>query len=443
MYSQFNHRITLSKLSAHFKTRLPSAIRIAQLEFFKRTDQVQPVDTAIGNVSLPMHPAMQERMFNLDVEESPFKDGVVKYTATIGVEECREAFLNVIRASGFSTEGLYAQITDGGSQAMEIMILGCCGPAGTKENPLLVIDAAYANYKLIAQRVGRGVVSVARTFEDNEKFTLPDVDEIEKVIEEHQPAAMVVIPYDNPTGHFCDHDTMVMLAKLCVENNMWIVSDEAYRELHYTDQATSSIWGITEKEVPGITGHRISIDSSSKVWNGCGLRIGALITDNKEFHEKAVAENTASLCPNAIGQYIFGALAHENKEDLQKWFHDQREYYKKLMLEFTRDLKEKLPGIMISSPDASIYSVVDVKKIAKPGFDAKDFVLYCAREGKVDMNGKQMTLLVAPMGGFYNLKEDEDNPGKTQMRIAYVVPPEEMKLVPELFVRLFKQYDSI
>jgi len=432
----------MSKLSAHFQTRMPSAIRLAQIEFSKRTDTVQSIDTAIGNVSLPMHPAMQERMFNLDADKSPFKDGVVKYTATVGTEECREAFLNIIRASGFETEGLYAQITDGGSQAMELMVIGCCGSAGTKETPLLLIDAAYTNYKSMAERLGRGIVSVTRALGEDEKFTLPDVSEIERVIKEHKPGAMVVIPYDNPTGHFYDHKTMVMLAKLCAENNIWMVSDEAYRELHYTDHKTSSIWGLTEEEVPGITGRRISIDSSSKVWNGCGLRIGALITDNKEFHEKAVAENTASLCPNAIGQYIFGALAHESKEDLQKWFHDKREYYKKLMTDFTMDLKQRLPGVMVSSPDASIYSVVDVKKIAKPGFDAKDFVLYCAQKGKVDVDGEPMTLLVSPMSGFYNVKKGEENPGRTQMRIAYVVPPEEMKRVPGLFTALFKEYEA-
>ena len=442
MYSQFNHHIKLSKLSAHFKTRAPSAIRLAQIEFYKRTDQVQAIDTAIGNVSLPMYPAMQERMFNLDKENSPFKNGVVKYTGTVGTEEAREAFLNIIRASGFSTEGLYAQITDGGSQAMELVVVGCCGPAGTEEEPLLLIDAAYTNYKSMAERLGRGIISVTRTFGEDEKFTLPDVDMIKRTIGEHNPGAMVVIPYDNPTGHFCDHKTMVMLAKICVENNMWMISDEAYRELHYTDQETSSIWGISEGEVPGITGRRISIESASKVWNGCGLRIGALITDNKEFHEKSVAENTASLCSNAIGQYIFGALSHENTEQFQKWFHDQRQYYKKLMFEFTKELKNILPGVMVSSPDASIYSVVDVKKIANPGFDAKDFVLYCAQKGKADINGKQMTLLVSPMDGFYNSKPGEENPGKTQMRIAYVVSPEEMKLVPELFVSLFKKYDE-
>jgi len=389
-----------------------------------------------------MHPVMQKRMFELNSPESPFKNGVVKYTETVGTKEARDAFLNIIKASGFEVGGLHAQITDGGSQAMELMVIGCCGPAGTNDEPLLLIDAAYTNYKSMAERLGRGIVSVTRVFGDNEKFTLPDEAEIRKIVQEHRPGAMVVIPYDNPTGHFCDHETMVMLGRICAENNMWMISDEAYRELHYTDQKTSSIWGLAEVEVPGITGRRISIESSSKVWNACGLRIGALITDNKEFHEKSVAENTASLCPNAIGQYIFGSLAHEKAEDLKKWFSDQRGYYKKLMVEFTVDLKQKLPGVMVSSPDASIYSVVDVKKIARPGFDAKDFVLYCAQKGKAAINGRQMTLLVAPMDGFYNPKPGEENPGKTQMRIAYVVSPDEMKLVPELFTTLFKEYET-
>ncbi|MBN2096424.1 aminotransferase class I/II-fold pyridoxal phosphate-dependent enzyme [Candidatus Peregrinibacteria bacterium] len=431
----------MSKLSAHFQTRTPSAIRLAQIEFLKRNDGVTAINTAIGNVSLPMHPVMQERMFHLNAPESPFKNGVVKYTETVGTKEARDAFLNIIKASGFETGGLHVQITDGGSQAMELVVIGCCGPAGTDKEPLLLIDAAYTNYKSMAERLGRGIVSVTRTFGENEKFTLPDENEIRKIVREHRPGAMVVIPYDNPTGHFCDHETMVMLGRICAENQLWMISDEAYRELHYTDQKTSSVWGLTEAEVPGITGRRISIESASKVWNGCGLRIGALVTDNKEFHEKAVAENTASLCPNAIGQYIFGALAHEKAEALGKWFHDQREYYKKLMVEFTAELKKRLQGIMISSPDASIYSVVDVRKIAKPGFDAKDFVLYCARKGNVAVNGKPMTLLVSPMDGFYNPKPGEENPGKTQMRIAYVVPPDEMKLVPELFADLFKEYE--
>jgi len=431
------------EISDHFQKRYPSAIRLAQIEYMKRKDKVGEVNVAIGNVSLPVHPAMNERMFHLNAKDSPFREGVVKYTATVGESETNQAFLNIIASSGFKTEGLYTQITDGGSQAMELVILGVCGPAGSAEKPLLLIDAAYTNYAAIARRLGRKTISVRRILQENGKFTLPDKEQIEKVIEECNPGALVAIPYDNPTGHFYDHETMVLLAELCVKYNMWMISDEAYRELFYIGGKTSSIWGVTDEDVSGIERRRISIETASKVWNACGLRIGSLVTDNREFHEKSVAENTANLCSNAIGQYIFGALAHESHFDLRKWYKKQREYYKPMLSKLFKDFKKLLPDIIVSSPDASIYSVIDVRNIVNPGFNAQGFVMYCALEGKVNLNGKETTLLVAPMAGFYSVQEGEENPGKTQMRIAYVETPERMRLVPLLFNKLLKNYEEL
>lgn len=429
-------------ISKHFKSRKPSAIRLSQIEFMKRTDKVTAVNTAIGNVSLPTHPKMQERMFNLRAADSPLKDGVIKYTTTRGTQEANDAFLNIIASSGFKRDDLFSQITDGGSQAMELICLGLCGPAGSSEMPLLLIDPAYTNYLAMASRVGRKTVTVRRKLLENGSFSLPDMEEIEEVIKNNQPNAMVVIPYDNPCGHFYDLTTMIELAKLCVKYNMWMVSDEAYRELFYALENTSSIWGITNQEVPGIEGRRISIETSSKVWNACGLRIGALVTDNEEFNAKAIAENTANLCSSAIGQYIFGALASESRQDLNKWYQKLRDYYKPMLYSFTREMKERLPGVIVSSPDASIYSVVDVRNIAKPGYDAQDFVMYCARNGKIQVEGNFYTLLVSPMAGFYGVEEGDNNPGKTQMRIAYVPPEEEMKLVPLLFAELHKEFEN-
>ncbi len=428
------------KLSKHFERRQPSAIRLSQIEFMKRNDNVQDINTAIGNVSLPAHPKLQERMFDLKSSDSPFKNGAIKYTSTVGLKETNAAFLNIIASSGFNTDGLYSQITDGGSQAMELLTVGLCGDAGTEDAPLLLIDAAYTNYNAMASRVGRKTVSVTRNLQEDGKFTLPDRAEIEEIINKYKPNAMVVIPYDNPTGHFYDFASMKMLAELCVKYNMWMVSDEAYRELFYTEDKTSSVWGITDADVPGIEGRRVSIETASKVWNACGLRIGAIITDNEALHVKAVAENTANLCSNAIGQYIFGGLAKENHDSLKKWYSQLRNYYKEMMVRLSNDLKQALPGIIVSSPDASIYSVVDVRNLVNSNFDASDFVMYCSKEGKVEINGVYYTLLVSPMAGFYSVEKGEANPGKTQMRIAYVATPEEMKLVPKLFKELFNAY---
>lgn len=479
-------QVYISKL---FESRKPSAIRLAQMEFAKRRDGVGAVNTALGNVSLPMHPAMQERMRRIGEKDSPFAGGVVRYTATVGLEETNKALLNVIAASGFETDDLFSQVTDGGSQAMELVILGCCGPAGSQERPLLLIDAAYTNYAAMASRLGRAMVSVSRRLGKDGKFSLPEMDEIERVMKKYKPGAVLVIPYDNPTGQFFPQVAIDDLARLAVKYGCFLVSDEAYRELYYSNEAkrgvseavglmhgrvremdgsekfmekpgeslkmetlnvgqeiggekvkVSSVWGVAEKKVPGITGKRISIETVSKVWNACGLRIGALVTDNQRFHQAAVAENTASLCSSAIDQWIVGALAHESHEDLQSWFGKQREYYEGMMKQVVGDLRKRVPGLVVSSPDASIYTVVDVREIVDDKFDAMEFVLWCAREGFVKIGGQKLTLLVSPMAGFYSVGFGEENPGRTQMRIAFVVAPEMMALVPELFGGLLAGY---
>jgi len=177
--------------------------------------------------------------------------------------------------------------------------------------------------------------------------------------------------------------------------------------------------------------------------NACGLRIGALITDSKEFHQKAVAENTANLCANAIGQYIVGALLHESKEALHSWFKEQREYYQRIAIALTSDLKNEMPKLIVSMPDASLYTVIDVRNMVGSDFDATEFVMYCAREGHVLVNGVKKTLLVAPMSGFYSGSAGMPNYGKTQMRIAYVESPDVMVEVPRLLSQLLRDFSAL
>ncbi|MDW5299145.1 MAG: aminotransferase class I/II-fold pyridoxal phosphate-dependent enzyme [Sedimentibacter sp.] len=431
-------------LSAHFESRTPSAVRLAQMKYDER--KVKPeavINVGIGNVSLPTNPAMMKRMFALDAPESPFEKGVLRYTSTAGSIETQDAFKNILECEGFDTSKLFVQVTDGGSTGMELLLIGVCGPAGTDEKPLMMIDPAYTNYISFAERVGRKTITVKRHLNEDGKFSLPELDEIEEVIKEHNPGALLVIPYDNPTGQLYDYETLKGLARLCVKYNMWMISDEAYRELYYVEgRELLSIWGITDADVPGIEGRRISVETASKVWNACGLRIGALITDSEEFNNRSVAEYTANLCANAIGQYIFGALAHESKEQIAEWCKSLRDYYQKLIFEVYNGLKKQEPGLIVSSPDATIYSVIDVRNVVKPGFDAIDFVLYCAGEGSVNIDGVETTLLVAPLKGFYDIAKGENNPGSTQFRISFVESPENMAKVPELFVKLLRQYEA-
>ncbi len=428
------------RISDHFERRRPSAIRVAGIRFAQRSDDTRALNVAIGNVSLPMHPAMIRRAHDLGGPESPFAEGVVRYTSTVGLDETRDAFRNILASGGIDTANLHIQITDGGSQAMELVITGCCGPAGSTIRPLLLIDAAYTNYTAFAERLGRATVSVQRSLEPDGHFALPSMEAIAATLERENPGAMLVIPYDNPTGQLYSQESLVDLARLCVEHNVWLITDEAYRELHYSTDETVSVWKISEDEVPGITGRRLGIETSSKVWNACGLRIGALVTDNPEFHQRAVAENTAGLCSNHIGQWIFGALAHESIADLQQWYADQRRYYSAMMTRLSTNLQELLPGVIVSRPDAALYSVVDVRDIAPPDFDALAFVLWCAEEGAAEMDGDPWTLLTAPMAGFYHVPPGAPNPGRTQMRIAFVEEPDRMAKVAPLFAQLFGDY---
>ncbi|OZV10246.1 aminotransferase class I/II [Tissierella sp. P1] len=431
-------------LSAHFESRKPSDVRLAQMKYDER--QVKPeavINVGIGNVSLPTNPAMQKRMFELNSSESPFANGVIRYSGTAGTVEAQNAFKNILKSEGFDTSNLYVQITDGGSSGMELLLLGVCGPAGTDERPLMMIDPAYTNYISFAERIGRKTATIKRHMGEDGKFNLPNMNEVEEMIKANNPGALLVIPYDNPTGQYYTYDILKDLAKLCVKYNMWMVSDEAYRELYYNEEEKLvSIWGLTDADVPGIEGRRISIETASKVWNACGLRIGAVITDNPEFNNRSVAEYTANLCANVIGQYIFGALAHESKESILGWCKQQRDYYKDQIVKVYNGLKEQEPGLIVSSPDASIYSVIDVRNVVKPGFDSIEFVLYCAGQGSVEMDGVETTLLVAPMKGFYDVKNDEENPGKTQFRISFVESPENMDKIPKLFVKLLRQYEA-
>lgn len=434
------------RLSQHAQDRQPSSIRLASILFQERSDGVKALNVAIGNVSLPMHPAMIDRLRAAGQPGQGFADGVVRYSSTVGDAEARQAFLRVIEASGCRVDGLHAQITDGGSQAMELAIVACCGPAGSSEAPLLLIEPAYTNYGSFAARLGRRTVSTRRKLDASGTFELPSMEAMARLIREHRPSVMVVIPFDNPTGQLYSAEQMSQLAQLSVEHDLWFLSDEAYRELHYSNSEAPSIWKLNDSIVNGIEGRRMSIETTSKVWNACGLRIGSLVTDSPELHRACVAEYTANLCANALGQHVFGAIAHEPIEKLREWFGKQREYYGAMLQHFREGMREQLPGAIVSSPDAALYSVVDLRELVDDSFDASDFVCYCAREGAVEIDGGRMTLLTAPMADFYPSAahgpsaSHGPNPGRTQMRIAFVLPPDEMAQVPRLLSELLSAY---
>ena len=425
-------------ISDHYDKREPSSIRKAQILFQSRPDfsSVKVINLAIGNINLPMHPSMLSRLKGIGEPDSPFAKGVVQYTASEGTAECKTAILNSINAelSINVSEDINCVITDGGSQAMELMLLGVAGTSGGE--PIMVIDPLYTNYVEFAKRLSIPMVSLNRNSNADGSFGDLDTVKVRKKISEDNPNGILIIPADNPTGLQMSQNKINEIAKICVEKDIWLVSDEAYRNIYFSGSGPSSIWQISNTDVPGIQGRRISIESVSKVWNACGLRIGALVTDNKNMYQKVRSEYTANLCANAIGQYVFGAIAQMSSNEIIDWYSSQRAYYSKTIIRLINELKEALPGIILSKPGAGIYIVLDFKNITPSDFNASKFIDYCSLNGKVKINSKYYTLLLSPMRGFYNQKSK----GKKQARIALVEQESKMRMVPKILSRLLENY---
>ena len=425
-------------ISEHYKNREPSAIRKAQILFESRDDFsiIDVINLAIGNISLPMHPAMVSRLKNLGSLNSPFSGGVVQYTSSEGTVECKTAIINSINAelSQSISKDVNCVVTDGGSQAMELMLLGVSESKGN--NPIMVIDPLYTNYVELAKRLSKPMVSLERKLKSDGSFGGLDNIKIRKLVDEKNPNGILIIPADNPTGLQMSQNSINDIAKICVEKDIWLISDEAYRNIYFSDNGPSSIWQISKNEVPGIGGKRISIESVSKVWNACGLRIGALVTDNNIMYKKVRSEYTANLCANVIGQYVFGAVAQMSSNEITSWYHSQRTHYSNTINRLIEGLKNELPGIILSSPGAAIYIVLDFNNITPPDFSTSKFIDYCSLNGKIKINGNYYTLLLSPMKGFYRDKSK----GEKQARIALVEPEAKMKIVPVILSRLLEDY---
>ena len=428
------------KISEHYQNREPSSIRKAQILFNAREDKdkINVINLAIGNISLPMHPIMIKALASLHKKESPFREGILKYTPSVGSKNCQKAIIHSIDAEldGKKLDKIKCLITDGGSQAMELMLLGVCGPSSVR--PILFIDPTYTNYIEFCKRLTIPYVIYSRKLKSDGSFTGININKISNIIGDSKPSGIVIITGDNPTGQQISQNEIYKIATICVENDIWLISDEAYRSLYYTKSGQTSVWALNDEDIPGISGRRISIESASKMWNACGLRIGSLVTDNEIFHDKVVSEYTANLCANAIGQFIFSSILKLTKREIRQWFKHQRNYYNSLMIELRKSLIEKIPKLIVSKPESALYFVIDFKMIFDEGFDIEKFIEYCALVGKARIKNNYHTLLLAPMTGFYHNKTD----GITQARIAIVEPENKLRLVPDILSDLIERYSE-
>ena len=287
-------------------------------------------------------------------------------------------------------------ITAGGSEAVLFAFVACLDPG----DEIIVTDPFYANYMAFAISVGAVIKSVKTHIENG--FRLPSVEEFEAKITDRTRAILICNP-NNPTGYLYTRKEMQRLRDIVKKHNLFLFSDEVYREFIYTGMPYISAFHLE-----GIEENVVLFDSVSKRYSECGTRIGCLCTKNKAVHEAVMKFCQARLSPPLLGQIVAEASIGVPKEYLSAVY---EEYLDRR--NFLIDGLNKIPGVYSPIPMGAFYTMARL-----PVDDAEKFCIWCLNEFRYEGE----TVMMAPASGFYT----EAGEGRQEVRIAYVLCKEDL-----------------
>ena len=282
-------------------------------------------------------------------------------------------------------------ITCGGSEAVLFAFMACLNPG----DEIIVPEPAYANYMAFAISAGATIRTIATTIEEG--FSLPKVEKFEELINERTRAILICNP-NNPTGYLYTRREMNQIRDLVKKYDLYLFSDEVYREYIYTGSPY-----ISACHLQGIQNNVILIDSVSKRYSECGIRIGALITKNKQVRQAVMKFCQARLSPPLIGQ-IAAEASLDTPEDYMREVYDEYVERRKCLI----DGLNRIPGVYSPIPMGAFYTVAKL-----PVDDSERFCRWCLEEFQYE----QQTVMMAPASGFYTTP----GAGINQVRIAYVL----------------------
>ena len=287
-------------------------------------------------------------------------------------------------------------ITTGGSEAVLFAFLSCLNPG----DEIIVPEPAYANYMAFAISAGAKIRTIPTTIEDG--FALPAVEKFEELINEHTRAILICNP-NNPTGYLYTRREMNQIRDLVKKYDLYLFSDEVYREFIYTGSPY-----ISACHLEGVEQNVVLIDSVSKRYSECGIRVGALIAKNKEVRNAVMKFCQARLSPPLLGQLVAEASIDTPKEYMREMYDEYVERRNCLI-----DGLNRIPGVYSPIPMGAFYTVARL-----PVDDAEKFCAWCLSD--FDYEGE--TVMLAPAAGFYTTP----GAGKDQVRIAYVLNKEDL-----------------
>ena len=303
-------------------------------------------------------------------------------------------------------------VTCGGSEAVQMAFMVCLNPG----DEVIIPEPAYANYMGFACETGAVVRTITTHIEDG--FALPPVEEFEKVINERTRAIMICNP-NNPTGTLYSREELMRLRDLVKKYDLFLFADEVYREFIYSDAPYTSAMHLE-----GIENNVIMIDSVSKRYSECGIRIGAFITRNKEVRAAAMKLAQARLSPPLIGQLIAEASL-DAPQAYHKGVYDEYIARRNCLVEGLN----KIPGVFCPMPMGAFYTVSKL-----PVKDIDDFCRWCLEE----FNYEGETVMMAPASGFYATP----GLGKDEVRMAYVLKIEDLKRALVVLEKALEAYNA-
>ena len=331
---------------------------------------------------------------------------ILEYSPSQGYRSLREALVKYYRRYHIDLSADEIIITCGGSEAVLFAFMSCLDPG----DEIIVPEPAYANYMSFAISAGAVIRTISTTIEEG--FSLPKVEEFEKLITKKTKAILICNP-NNPTGYLYTQKEMKQIRDLVKKYNLYLFSDEVYREFIYTGSPY-----ISAMHLEGIEDNVILIDSVSKRYSECGIRIGALITRNEAVRQTVMKFCQARLSPPLIGQIVAEASIEGTEQYSQEVYDEYVERRKCLI-----DGINRIPGCYSPMPMGAFYTVAQL-----PVEDAEDFCKWCLKDfcykDELTPNDKVgETIMMAPAAGFYA----NQNLGKNQVRLAYQIKKEDLK----------------
>jgi len=337
---------------------------------------------------------------------------VLSYSHSAGFAEYRNKLANYYSQKDIPVNGEDIIITTGGSEAL-MFAMGSIADTGDE---IIIPEPFYANYNGFATASGVKIVPVESKIENN--FALPPISEFEKLITAKTKAILICNP-GNPTGYLYTQDEIKQLADIALKHDIFLVSDEVYREFTYDGAEHFSIMSL-----PELHNNAIMIDSVSKRYSMCGARIGCLVSKNKEVIQTAMKFAQARLSPPTFEQIASEAAL----ETPQSYFDDVIEEYtnrRNLLIEGLKSIE----GVKVAVPKGAFYCIAEL-----PVKNADDFARWLLEDFQLDNE----TIMVAPAAGFYSTP----NTGLNQVRIAYVLKKENLERAIEILRAALKAYNK-